>query len=1608
VVNKHSFQRRLIQAAVAACFATAVHANPTGPSVVSGAATFNAVGKNLTVTNSPGAIIHWQGFSIRADEVTRFIQSGAASAVLNRVTGAEHSQLLGQLLSNGKVFLINPNGVTIGAGARIDTAGFVASSLALSNEDFLAGKFRFTDPGHAGKVTNAGTISAHSGGPVYLVAPTVENHGVITAPNGDVMLAAGKSVELVSAASPDLRVQVQAGGEALNVGQLVVESGRVGLYGAAVRNSGLVSADSAQVTAAGTVVLRASKDVTLEATSVVTASGAQGGSVHAQAEQGTLLADGRIEAKGAAARGGEVKLLGEQVGLVGRAAVDASGEAGGGTVLVGGDYQGGNAEVQNARATYVGADATLRADAGAAGDGGKIVVWADGATRFQGAASARGGATAGDGGFVEVSGKDWLAFTGRVDTTASAGRTGMLLLDPTDITISGAATSNGTCPPAGPCFTLTGAPATANLNVTDLQNALASTNVTVNTASAAASAGDITVANAITYGAAAARTLTLTADRDVNVNANIAATNNNGPLTVNVNAGRNYAQAAAATITTRRGDITINAAGSATLGGVNTNTGSLAAAAAGALTVNANGAVTQGGALDVRAQATFGAGAANDITLASATNNFRGNVRVTSGNDISIRDNSAFAFGGGASSVAGNLTVDSNGSVTQAAGATLAVGGTTVVNTRGANRDVVLNLANDFGGAVSVVAATNTTRDVSLQDSGALTLGTITISRNLVVTAAGPITQANPLTVTGATTLAAGAGNDITLANGTNSFGNVHIASGRNVSIRDNTAFSFGGGASSVSGSLTIDSNGSVTQAAGATVSVGGTATVNTRGANRDVTLAQANDFAGAVTVAPATGSIRDLSYRNTNAAALTPTTPAAHRNLTIVHDNAPIALPTKTLTGSLTLTAGGTITDTGTITAGTTTLTAGANDIALDGATNSFGNVRIVSGGNVAIRDNTAFSFGGGASTVSGNLAIDSNGNVTQAAGATVAAGGATTINTRGANRDVTLTQSNDFGGSVTIAPLSGNTRNVNLVDANGLVLGGASVATFQARTLAGDLTLTGPISATAGVDSIVLAAAGNFVNNAGAAALTTPVTGRWIVYSTDPAANAFGGLASGNQAIWNATYTANLPPTVPAGNRYVFATQPTLTFTSTDAAKVYGDVANVSGNYTVTGFVDAAAYGNVFTQDTAANTYTGTPTVASAGAPAGANAGVYPIVVNVGSVIAGTGYALAFNSAGQLTVNGRPITVRANDQARVYADPNPATGGYTLTAGSLAGPDAITDVDVTSPATAASGVGPYALTPTAANFGTGSAANYTITFADGVLTITPRPIVVTADHQAKVYGQPDPALTFTAPTVNGDVLSGALTRAPGETVPGSPYAITQGTVTNANNPNYAITFVNGQLVITPAPLTIAADNKTRLYGDANPPLTATFTGLANGDTAAAIPGVMLTTPAVPASNVGNYAINVTSGANANYTITYVNGQLAIAPAPLTIAANDAARPFGAPNPPFTATSTGFKLGQTVGDLAGTLVFATAATTTSPPGSYVITPGGASSGNYTITFVNGQLMVGQGAPPSDQALVTAVDRSESDPTAGLRPSRPLECLTVDRPGDRRVLSRCF
>ncbi|WP_070221147.1 filamentous hemagglutinin N-terminal domain-containing protein, partial [Janthinobacterium sp. HH103] len=403
-------RRTALALLLAGCFGAA-QANPALPQVVNGQATFSQQGNIFSITNTPNTIINWQSFSIHAGEITRFIQQSGNSAVLNRITGQDPSKILGALESNGKVFLINPNGIVFGQGAKVDVNGLVASSLGMTNEDFLAGKRQFTAGGVAGGVSNAGMINAGKGGQVLLIAPNVENTGIITAPNGEVILAAGRSVQLADPGNPQLRVLVSApADQALNLGQIIAQGGSIGMAGALVSQRGVLNANSAVVGENGRIVLKASGKALLEAGSVTSAAGAAG-------------------------TGGQIQVLGEQVGLLGNAKIDASGATGGGTVLLGGDYQGKNAAVHNARQVLVGKDASVNADAIVSGNGGKVIAWGNESAQVHGSISARGGAQGGDGGFVETSGH-YLAVDGiRVNTSAARGKRGNWLLDPYDIDV---------------------------------------------------------------------------------------------------------------------------------------------------------------------------------------------------------------------------------------------------------------------------------------------------------------------------------------------------------------------------------------------------------------------------------------------------------------------------------------------------------------------------------------------------------------------------------------------------------------------------------------------------------------------------------------------------------------------------------------------------------------------------------------------------------------------------------------------------------------------------------------------------------------------------------------------------------------------------------------------------------------------------------------------------------------------------------------------------------------------------------------------------------------------------------------------------------------------
>src|SRR5437764_9382175 len=190
----------LTTAALLPLLAADAGAGPNGGTVVGGAATINNPGTaNVTINQiTDKAIINWRMFDIGPGERATFVQPSANAIALNRVTGGlGPTQILGTLDANGRVFVVNRDGIIFGPGAVITTAGFLATTHDIRNEDFMAGRFNFQIPGRPdASIVNMGTITATNGGFAALVAPGVRNSGTITAALGTVALGAGNLFNL--------------------------------------------------------------------------------------------------------------------------------------------------------------------------------------------------------------------------------------------------------------------------------------------------------------------------------------------------------------------------------------------------------------------------------------------------------------------------------------------------------------------------------------------------------------------------------------------------------------------------------------------------------------------------------------------------------------------------------------------------------------------------------------------------------------------------------------------------------------------------------------------------------------------------------------------------------------------------------------------------------------------------------------------------------------------------------------------------------------------------------------------------------------------------------------------------------------------------------------------------------------------------------------------------------------------------------------------------------------------------------------------------------------------------------------------------------------------
>ncbi|KZC36549.1 UNVERIFIED_ORG: filamentous hemagglutinin, partial [Rhodanobacter sp. FW104-R5] len=246
--------------------ATMVHAtNPVGGVVIAGRANISGnVTTTTIVQSSANVIIDWQSFSIGAGNTVQFVQPGSTSVALNRVMGGGSSLIDGSLTANGKVFLINPNGILFGKGASVNVGGLVASTLGISDADFMAGHYAFSGAS-AGSVVNQGHINAADGGYVAMMGGRVSNQGVISARLGNVALAGGEAITLDMAGDGLLNVSVSRGAvNALvsNGGMILADGGHAllttqaagNLLDTVVNNTGIIQAQTIE-NHGGTIML---------------------------------------------------------------------------------------------------------------------------------------------------------------------------------------------------------------------------------------------------------------------------------------------------------------------------------------------------------------------------------------------------------------------------------------------------------------------------------------------------------------------------------------------------------------------------------------------------------------------------------------------------------------------------------------------------------------------------------------------------------------------------------------------------------------------------------------------------------------------------------------------------------------------------------------------------------------------------------------------------------------------------------------------------------------------------------------------------------------------------------------------------------------------------------------------------------------------------------------------------------------------------------------------------------------------------------------------------------------------------------------------------------
>jgi filamentous hemagglutinin family protein len=691
--------------------ATQVNGNaiaPTGAGTINGGNLYHSFNE-LNVPQT-GVVFNTGSSSVNGIEVRN---------IINRVTGSNPSAVLGtiesrQAFPNANLYLVNPNGIVFGQNARLDIGGsFHATtgtglgfdgnqifnvdrnSLVFPSGDPRSIRFAVSQP--AG-IINQGHLTVDAGKSITLTGGTIINTGTLTAPAGNVALTSVPGSSVVELRSPDavLGLQVSANAIPSNWSGKITDLPK------------LAELLTGKVPEANQVVVKPDGSISLVANPAAT---------DIAVTNGMTIVSGRIDVSSQESKGGNIGIFGEKVGLV-NARIDAFGKTGGGTVLIGGDYQG-KGTVPNAQQTYVSANSIIDASALFGGNGGRVIVWSDLSTQFLGNVVAKGGAQSGNGGFVEVSGKQSLDYKGMVNTLAPNGKIGILLLDPLNITI------NNCC--GDPLAT--GSPFANNTLLNPIINPTVLNSINDSLTNVILQArNDITFLSPINITTAGV-SLTAQAGNTINVNANITTNGGAVSLSANDNGGMtatgagNIVVTNGVGITTNGGAIALQVQG---VGGFITTTG---------LTSFDSG----GGAINF---STAGAG----ISLSGVTMNSNGgNIAISGTNTTGI----GVLLGGANnfSSGSGNLTITGVGG---GAGSGISINSTVLQNIfNSTTGTLTLNGTSATGQGLVLLGGNgtqvaNTSGAINFQGTSISALGfDLTAAGTINITATGNINIGN-------------------------------------------------------------------------------------------------------------------------------------------------------------------------------------------------------------------------------------------------------------------------------------------------------------------------------------------------------------------------------------------------------------------------------------------------------------------------------------------------------------------------------------------------------------------------------------------------------------------------------------------------------------------------------------------------------------------------------------------------------------------------------------------------------------------------------------------------------------------------------------------------